>query len=350
MQHATIDLLPSSALPKRIMFVSDAWKPQVNGVVRSIEGLTKRLADLGIAIDILSPAEFPTIPMPGYSEIRLALATPRQIRKRIEAFNPDHIQIATEGPLGLMARRIARKRGGFSTTYHTRFPEYVAARIPFTGRLVYSFLRWFHNGGQGCLVAAESLATELSRRGFKTLKPWSHGVDTAAFAPIGPALQGLAKPVFLYVGRLAVEKNLDAFLSLDLPGTKLVVGTGPDEADLRRRYPDVVFAGLQTGEALAAHYRAADAFVFPSLTDTFGLVMIEAMASGLPVAAFPVTGPLDVIGQSGAGVMDNDLRKAALQCLSISRDVPLKRAQEFTWEACTRLFLDAVVSSKIMDA
>ncbi len=331
-------------MPK-LLIVTDAWRPQINGVVRSIENLVRELEQFDIEVDILSPAEFPTVPLPGYPEIRLALATPGRVARRIEASNPDFIQIATEGPLGLLGRRAAFKRNGFTTSYHTRFPEYVSARYPVPESWLYSFMRWFHNAGRGCLVATESLRAELEARGFTNLYIWSRGVDTDLFHPGYPAPLDLPRPVFLHVGRMAVEKNVETFLAMDLPGAKLVVGGGPMLEDFKTRYPEVTFTGAKSGAELAALYAMGDVFVFPSLTDTFGLVVLEALASGVPVAAYPVTGPQDIIGQSGAGVVDADLRKAALSCLDLSRDAARARALEFSWPACARQFLDATYES-----
>jgi len=327
-------------MPK-LMIVTDAWRPQINGVVRSIENLVRELEQMGIEIDVLSPAEFRTVPVPGYPEIRLALATPGRVARRIAASDPDFIQIATEGPLGLLGRRAALKRNGFTSSYHTRFPEYVSARYPVPESWLYRFMRWFHNAGRGCMVATPSLRAELEARGFTNLHIWSRGVDTELFHPGYPAPLELPGPVFLHVGRMAVEKNVEAFLAMDLPGSKLVVGDGPMLEDFRSRYPDVVFTGARSGAELAALYAMGDVFVFPSLTDTFGLVVLEALASGVPVAAYPVPGPRDIIGDSAAGVVDRDLRKAALACLDLSGEDARARALEFSWQACAWQFLQA---------
>jgi len=331
-------------MPK-LLIVSDAWRPQINGVVRSIENLVRELETLGIEIDILSPAEFRTVPLPGYPEIRLALATPGRVARRIAASNPDFIQIATEGPLGLLARRAALKRNGFTSSYHTRFPEYVSARYPVPERWLYRFMRWFHNAGRGCMVATPSLRAELEARGFANLHIWSRGVDTELFHPGYPAPLDLPGPVFVHVGRMAVEKNVETFLEMELPGSKLVVGDGPMLEAFRSRYPDVTFTGAKSGAELAALYAMGDVFVFPSLTDTFGLVVLEALASGVPVAAFPVSGPRDIIGDSTAGAVDTDLRKAALACLDLSGEAARSRALQFSWHACARQFMDATYQS-----
>lgn len=331
-------------MPK-LLIVTDAWRPQINGVVRSIENLVRELERFDIEVDILSPAEFHTVALPGYPEIRLALTTPGRVARRIEASDPDFIQIATEGPLGLLGRWAALNRNGFTSSYHTRFPEYVSARYPIPESWLYRFMRWFHNAGRGCLVATESLRAELEARGFTNLHIWSRGVDTKLFHPGYPAPLELPRPVFVHVGRMAVEKNVETFLAMDLPGSKLVVGDGPMLEDFKSRYPEVTFTGARSGPDLAALYAMGDVFVFPSLTDTFGLVVLEALASGVPVAAYPVTGPQDIIGQSAAGVVDADLRQAALACLELSGDAARARALMFSWPACARQFLDATYES-----
>jgi glycosyltransferase involved in cell wall biosynthesis len=331
-------------MPK-LLIVTDAWRPQINGVVRSIEHLVRDLQALDVEVDILSPAEFRTVPMPGYPEIRLALATPGRISSRIAQSAPDFIQIATEGPLGMLARRAALRHNGFTTSYHTRFPEYVSARLPIPEAWMYAIMRRFHNAGRGCFVATETLRSELAGKGFRNLHIWSRGVDTELFNPDYPAPLDLPRPVFLHVGRMAVEKNVEAFLGMDLPGSKLVVGGGPQLSDFKARYPDVTFTGAKSGRELAALYAMGDVFVFPSRTDTFGLVLLEALASGVPIAAYPVTGPRDIIGESAAGMVDEDLRKAALACLRLSAGDARARAMEFSWEACARQFMDAIHKS-----
>ena len=328
----------------RILLVTDAWFPQVNGVVRTLSTVAEECRRMGHAFEVISPDGFCTVACPTYPEIRLAVAPARAVRRRIAQFEPDALHIATEGPLGLAARRIAvRARFPFTTSYHTRFPEYVAARVPVPVAAGYRFMRWFHGASSGVMVATKSIRAELAQRGFKNLRPWTRGVDTELFRPDREPALALKRPVFLYVGRVAVEKNLPAFLALDLPGSKLVVGSGPDLEKLRRRYPDAVFAGAQHGEALARHYAAADAFVFPSRTDTFGLVLLEALAAGVPVAAFPVPGPLDVVGNTGVGALDQDLGAAALRALTIPRARCRAFAETRSWTACARLFLDNLV-------
>jgi glycosyltransferase involved in cell wall biosynthesis len=326
----------------RIVLVSDAWLPQVNGVVRTLLAVVQELESAGHRVTTITPDLFRTVPCPGYAEIRLALGGRRRVSHFIEAAAPDAIHIATEGPLGLAARRWCVKRGyAFTTAFHTRFPEYLAARIAVPARWTYGALRWFHAPSRGVMVATESMRRELRGFGFANLRPWGRGVDTSLFAP-GPrgGFGDLPRPIFVCVGRVAPEKNLPAFLDLDLPGSKVVIGDGPALPEMQRRYPGAHFLGRREHRALAALYASADVFVFPSRTDTFGLVLLEALASGLPVAAYPVPGPLDVVGDSGAGVLGEDLRVAALGALDVPRERCRAHALTFTWQACARQFLD----------
>ncbi len=326
---------------RRILIVTDAWHPQVNGVVRTLQNLADNLATLGVAVGFLTPAGFRTIPLPSYPDIRLALASPGKVAERIESFGPDHIHIATEGPLGILARRHCRSRGHiFTTSYHTRFPEYVHARVPIPESWLYGWLRRFHNAGAGTLVATPSLAQELTGRGFRHVRLWTRGVDMELYRPDRQQVLDLPRPIFLSVGRVAVEKNLPAFLDLDLPGSKVVVGDGPALSTMKDRYPDVTFLGLRTGTDLADIYASSDVFVFPSRTDTFGIVLLEALASGLPVAAYNVTGPADIFADGVGGVLaDGDLKAAALAALAIPRDVPREKAAAYSWAACAATFL-----------
>jgi len=329
----------------RILIVTDAWRPQVNGVVMTLERLAQSLEHMGVETVFLTPEGFRTVALPGYAEIRMALTTPAQVAQRMDAANADRIHIATEGPLGLLARRICIARGlPFTTSYHTRFPEFLRARLPVPEEWTYRWLRRFHNTGNATMVATPSLAAELGERGFTNIRLWSRGVDTAQFNPARRTGTGLEGPVFLYVGRVAVEKNLPAFLDLDLPGTKVVVGDGPALPELKARYPQAVFMGLKRGDELAAIYASADVFVFPSRTDTFGNVIIEALASGTPVAAYPVTGPLDILAEGG-GVLDEDLRAAALAALRIPRDEARRRAGAYDWNESARQFLTHVTTA-----
>ena len=327
----------------RILIVTDAWLPQVNGVVRSIESLLHEAPSLGVKIDVLDSTGFRTAPIPTYPSMRVALTRPSAVAKRIEAVDPDFVHIATEGPLGVCAWVACRRAGRpFTTCYHTRFPEYLAMRRVAPRRAVYWLLKQFHNAGLGMMVATQSLERELRARGFDRLMRWSRGVDSELFRPSQSCALDMPRPIFLTCGRLAVEKNFDAFLSLDLPGSKVVVGDGPDGGRLRARFPSAHFLGELQGPALSAAYASADVFVFPSLSDTFGLVLLEALASGVPVAAFPVPGPLDVVGESGAGVLDWDLERAALAALAIPREAARAHALRFSIAASARQFVDNI--------
>jgi glycosyltransferase involved in cell wall biosynthesis len=330
----------------RLVLVTDAWLPQVNGVVTALQHVTERLRDEGDEVTLIAPDRFRTLPCPTYPEIRLALASPGTVAKLINENRADFIHIATEGPLGLLARRHCLKSGrGFTTSYHTKFPEYVCARAPLPSSLLYGFMRRFHNSGLGCMIATQSLEQDLAARGFTSLMRWPRGVDRKLFRPRRDADLGLPRPIFLYVGRVAVEKNIDAFLRLDLPGSKVVVGDGPAREALRRTYPDAHFLGTLRGEELARAYSAANVFVFPSLTDTFGNVVLEALASGLPVAAFPVTGPKDVITDPRVGVLDADLGRAALAALQLKADDARRFTESFSWEASARIFRDNLLAA-----
>jgi len=314
--------------------------------VRTLTALAEEGERLGAQVVYLTPDGFPTIPLPSYGHIRLALASPAAIARRIEAAAPDAIHIATEGPIGHLARRYCRQRGiRFTTSFHTRFPDYIAARLPIPPSWLWRGLRWFHGAAEAVMAATPALAAELKERGFRNVMLWPRGVDAQLFRPRPGADLGLKRPIFLTVGRLAVEKNLDAFLALDLPGSKVVVGDGPALARLKRRYPEARFLGNREGEALAQTYAAADVFVFPSRTDTFGLVLLEALASGLPVAAFPVCGPRDVIGAAPVGALDEDLQRACLRALTLSRDSCRAFALKLTWQASAMAFLDNVAKA-----
>jgi glycosyltransferase involved in cell wall biosynthesis len=329
----------------RILVATDAWHPQVNGVVRTYERLAQELKTLGVELCVLAPHEFYNVPCPTYPEIRLALPGWARVARRFRSLKPDAVHIATEGPIGWMARRYCRARAiPFTTSFHTRFPEYLTQRFAIPTAWTTAILRRFHNAGRGLMAATPSLARELEKHGFERVMPWTRGVDTELFRP-RPVRQFGEGPVFLYVGRIAAEKNLTAFLNLDLPGRKVVVGGGPQLAELQARHPDVLFTGKRTGEALAECYASADVFVFPSRTDTFGIVLLEAMASGLPVAAFPVTGPKDIVSPGETGVLSEDLREAALGALRLDRQRVRAKAAEFGWEGAARLFLANITSA-----
>lgn len=330
----------------RLLVATDAWRPQVNGVVRCLESMAQAAFRLGAEIDFLTPKDFCCVPMPTYREIALALATPRAVRRRL-AQGYDHIHIATEGPIGLIARSVCLSEGRiFTTSFHTRFPEYIQARTGMPVDWSYAALRRFHNASAGVMVATPSLARELDGRGFRRLLRWTRGVDHDVFSPAARTSLSFPSPIFLYAGRLAVEKNIEAFLELDLPGTKLVAGDGPARPMLEAKFPEARFLGYKSPAELAAIYAAADVFVFPSRTDTFGVVLLEALACGLPVAAYPVTGPLDVVGGSGAGVLSEDLRAAALMALDIPRERARAHALTFSWENCARQFLENIASAR----
>ncbi len=345
-------MLPPAAL-HRIMIVTDAWTPQVNGVVRTLSIVADELRAMGHVVAVIGPDQFRTVPCPTYPDIALSLLPRRRLVRKIETFNPDALHIATEGPLGLAARSWARRHGfAFTTAFHTRFAEYINARMHIPTRPIYAWMRRFHGAGEGIMVATESLRTELARRGFQNIRPWTRGVDLDLFKPEPREDWGLPRPVFLYVGRVAVEKNIDAFLDLDLPGSKVVVGGGPQLEHLRRSYPGVVFVGPRYGEALARSYAGADVFVFPSLTDTFGLVILEALACGTPVAAYPVTGPMDVMANANGtiGAMNADLRTAALEALSADRTACRAHAEGYSWRACAEIFLSNLVPIRAGEA
>lgn len=327
----------------RLALVTDAWLPQTNGVVRTLTITASLLQRQGHTVEVLDPSGFRTIPCPTYPEIRLAWRPYRKLARRLAALAPDAVHVATEGPLGLAARRWCLRSGhAFTTSYHTQFPEYLRARFPVPLSLSYAHLRRFHGAAARTLVATPSLLRQLTARGFRNLATWSRGVDTHLFRPRPKAFLDLPRPIWLYFGRVAVEKGIGDFLRLDLPGTRLVVGDGPAAAELRQRYPAVVFAGFRYGEDLASHIAAADVFVFPSRTDTFGLVLLEAMASGVPVAAYPVTGPLDVVIDGVTGVLSEDLRAAALAALELDPRACREHALRYTWEAATQQFIGHV--------
>jgi glycosyltransferase involved in cell wall biosynthesis len=324
----------------RIALVTDAWTPQVNGVVRTLSQLFAGLTAAGHQVLAVTPDLFRTVPCPTDPTIRLALATRRTLARLLDSFAPETIHIATEGPLGLAVRAYCvRRRRSFTTSFHTKFPEYLNARLGLPVALGYAALRWFHARSSAVMVASETVRRELLRRAFARIVPWTRGVDADLFRPGAAPAIALPRPVFLYVGRVSPEKSLPDFLDLDLPGSKLVVGDGPLRLGLQRRYPRICFAGRQDGEALVRHYASADVFVLPSRTETFGLVLLEALACGLPVAALPVAGPLDIIGERGPGVLDRDLRAAALAALAVPRGLCREHALRFSWRACIDQFL-----------
>ena len=340
----------------RLALCTDAWAPQVNGVVRTLTTTVDRLTGRGHTIELVTPSQFFTVALPGYSEIRLAMAPRFGTRRRLHAFAPDIVHIATEGPIGWSARAWCKARGvPFTSAFHTRFPDYAAMRTGLSPAHFWPLMRRFHASSEAVLVSTPTLAAELAEHGIVHTRRWSRGIDNTLFHPghaPHPDLAALPRPIMLNVGRVAVEKNLGAFLDADVRGTKVVVGDGPDLATLRARYPHVVFMGALSGEPLARAYCAADVFVFPSRTDTFGLVMIEALACGVPVAAFPVPGPLDIVGPAGlgpdhalarpVGALDNDLALAIARAQDCDRSCAAVYGASYSWDNATDQFIAAI--------
>ena len=331
----------------RILIATDAWAPQVNGVVTTMVNTVRELKALGHVVGLVTAEGFRTFPCPTYPEIRLALPGAERMRRLVEDFAPDAVHVATEAPIGLAARRHCLRAGiPFTTAFHTQFPEYVHARCRLPVGVTYRWMRWFHAPASAVMVPTPEIHRRLAARGFVNLTRWSRGVDTDLFCPAPRPRRRRDAPIFLYAGRVAVEKSIETFLGLDLPGTKWVVGDGPARASLQARFPDAVFHGVQHGKELAHFYQQADVFVFPSRTDTFGLVMLEAMACGTPVAAFPVTGPIDVVRDAAAGVLADDLRSAALRALALDRDAAREYALRYSWRAATEQFVANLASSR----
>lgn len=330
----------------KVMIVTDAWLPQVNGVVRTLRTTRREMETMGHQVEILSPLEFHTLPCPTYPDIRLSVFPGRGVDRRIRDYAPQALHIATEGPLGLAARRYALKHHlPFTTAYHTRFPEYVHARTGIPLAWTYRFLRWFHLPAHAVMAPTPAVKNDLQTYGFNNVVLWSRGVDLDVFRVQASHRLDTERPIFLYVGRVAVEKNVEAFLQLDLPGSKWVVGDGPALSALRAKYPQAHYLGVLKQPELAKVYAAADVFVFPSKTDTFGLVLLEAMACGLPVAAYPVTGPIDVLGEtSTAGVLHDDLQVACLAALKLDRSQARAHAERFSWRAATEQFVGHLVT------
>jgi glycosyltransferase involved in cell wall biosynthesis len=339
-----------------LAIATDAWTPQVNGVVRSLSTTLGLLRARGHNAEVIAPDRFLTVPMPGYASIRMALAPRFGVRRMLDTMQPELVHIATEGPIGWAARGWCLSRGvPFTSAFHTRFPEYAAVRTGISAERFWPIMRRFHAPSSAVLVSTRSLADELHRRGIGPTMPWSRGIDDTLFRPEGPrhpAMTALPGPVLLNVGRVASEKNLEAFLDARFPGSKVVVGDGPALAAMRRKYPQVLFLGARAGEDLASAYRAADCFVFPSRTDTFGLVVIEALACGVPVAAYPVGGPLDILGADGrgaeaplpqaAGVLDEDLEGAIDGALTVERGAAASLGSRYSWERATDQFERAI--------
>ncbi len=338
----------------KVLIISDAWDSQVNGVVKTLRNLKNELSKMDIKVKIVGPSNFIGVPLIGYKEIKLALFPRRKLLRIIKNFNPDSLHIATEGPLGLSARRIAIKyKMRFTTSYHTNFPDYVAARIPIPKNLVYKGLKWFHRKSHKVMIPTPSLEIELLSNGFKNLSIWTRGVDTSLFnpqkrfsdkCPTKSSYYRFKKPILLYVGRVSIEKNIPNFLDLDIEGTKVVIGEGPELKNLMKKYPETIFLGAQFGEALAKFYADADVFVFPSKTDTFGLVIVEALASGLPVAAYPTTGPIDIIDHDVNGFLDEDLKNAILKCLILKNDKFQETLKMYSWKVSAKQFMNNMVT------
>lgn len=324
----------------RIAIATDAWQPQINGVVRTLGQTAMHLKELGHEVGLITPLDFTTYPCPTYPSIRLALFPKRGVRRTLQAFRPQAIHIATEGPIGHAARALCCNLSlPFTTSYHTQFPEYVRARFPVPINWSYAYLRRYHGRAARTMIATRSMQRMLQERGFKNLDIWARGVDSTLFRPGLKSYLSGPRPISMYMGRVAVEKNIEAFLNLDLPGSKYVVGDGPDLEQLRARYRDVQFVGQKLGQELTAHIAAADVFVFPSLTDTFGLVLLEAMACGVPVAAFPVSGPIDVVQQGKTGVLDQDLHQAVLGALKLDPADCIAYARQHSWRNWTERFV-----------
>ena len=344
-------MIKPSRKPMRIIIISDAWRPQVNGVVRTIERTVETLETAGHDCLVIGPDRFKTIPAPTYPEIRLSLFPYGQLKRLVNDLprEPTKIHIATEGPLGWAARRYCKRHNiPFSTAYHTKFPEYIAARAPIPTAWTYALMRRFHSASTSVMVATDTLRRLLEKHGFQNLNTWTRGVDTELFQPRDPIPLDLPKPIAVYVGRVAVEKNIEAFLDAPFDGSKLVVGDGPALAVLKVRYPQVTFAGAKTGEELARYYSTGDVFAFPSLTDTFGLVMLESLACGVPVAAYPVTGPLDILGDSQVAVLGDDLSKSLEQALNIAPSTCRDFALGYSWQAATQQFLDNLPTAMLI--
>jgi glycosyltransferase involved in cell wall biosynthesis len=323
----------------RVMIVTDAWFPQTNGVVSTLGQTAAWLGRFGHEVRIVNPGDFHSVACPTYPEIRLSILPYGKVKSSILEFSPQALHIATEGPLGLSARRFCVRRGvPFTTSYHTQFPQYLRARFPIPLKASYRALRWFHGAAARCMVSTASVRLDLAAHGFQNLATWRRGVDTALFKPYAKDFLALPRPIAAYVGRVAVEKNIDAFLKMDWTGSKIVVGDGPERARLAKQYPNAIFMGYRFGEDLARHLSAADVMVFPSRTDTFGLVNLEAMACGVPVAAYPVTGPIDVIEDGVTGCLDPDLAAAARRALAVDPNACREHALKSGWDVCSREF------------
>jgi glycosyltransferase involved in cell wall biosynthesis len=333
-------------LSVRLLIATDAWTPQTNGVVTTLKQTFLHMQNVGHCVEVLSPDRFATISFPGYREIRLALRVRSGVEETFRRFRPEAVHIATEGPVGYAVRRYCRRHGlQFTTSYHTQFPEYLRKRLPVPLAWSYTLLRRFHQAGRHCMVSTPSMQRLLEARGFGNIVRWRRGVDSKLFRPRDKTFLNLPRPIAVCVGRVAIEKNLEAFLDMPWEGSKLLVGDGPERARLQLQYPDAIFAGYLHGEALACHMAAADVMIFPSLTDTFGLVNLESMACGVPVAAFPVTGPVDIVRDGETGALDWNLAVAARRALQASAVACRSWAEKHDWYSCTREFEANLVPS-----
>ncbi len=333
----------------RIAIVTDAWFPQTNGVVSTLAQTAAWLGRFGHEVRIINPRDFRNVACPTYPEIRLSILPYDKLQRSILGYAPQALHIATEGPLGLSARRFClRHRMRFTTSYHTQFPQYLRARFPLPMSASYRALRWFHGAAERCMVSTASVRNDLEAHGFKNLASWRRGVDTEIFKPHPKGFLALPRPIAAYVGRIAVEKNIEAFLKMDWAGTKIVIGDGPERPRLEKRFPEAVYLGYRFGEDLAMNLAAADVMVFPSRTDTFGLVNLEAMACGVPVAAYPVTGPIDVVENGVTGALDLDLATAARRALTVDPKVCRERALKSGWDVCSREFEGNLARSEVL--
>lgn len=327
----------------KIALVSDAWLPQVNGVVRTWTNVKREVEQMGHEFHVIHPGQFKTFSAPRYPELKMAWFPGKQIFQMLDEIKPDAIHIPAEGTIGMAGRRYCHKRGyPYTTSYHTQYPHYLWQYFCIPVGVTYRLMRWFHGKAKATLVPTKTVGTELEARGFDNIVVWSRGVDTSIFKPwedVAHLYEGLERPIWIYAGRVSIEKNLEAFLKLDLPGTKVIVGDGPAREMLKQKYPRTHFAGYQFGEDLGKHYAAADVFVFPSLTDTYGVVMIEAMACGLPVAAYPVTGPIDVVQDGKTGALDEDLQKACERAIQLDSKQAMQFGQNQTWRRCAEIVL-----------
>ena len=334
----------------KIVIITDAWKPQVNGVVNSLSKIAEGLTQKGHNVEIIGPNQFKTIACPTYPSIRLALFSKKKLKKLLFKIKPESIHIATEGPLGLAGRKICiQNKWRFTTSYHTRFPEYIKARIPIPLWLTYKFLKNFHSAAHKTLVPTISIKKMLESRGFKNIDIWSRGVDQNIFKPAKKKEESsYTKPVMVYVGRVSVEKNIEDFLKININGSKIIIGDGPDLRKLKHKYKNVIFLGEKFGKELANIVASSDVFVFPSLTDTFGIVLIEALACGIPVAAYPVSGPIDIIENGVNGSLNRDLETAIKDALKISKEECIKKAKQYTWQSSTNQFESSLTPIKIL--